>query len=210
MRWFAFILVGLALSVRPLAAAAPMSGDSLDAGLLDDTRLGGPVLTSPPSSEPVTTVRVAPPPAAPARPLSANPLWSIPLKQLSNTRDRPVFSPSRRPPPEVAAEPVAARPPPPPRKREVQPPPLSLVGTIAGDEEGFGIFVDQSTKASLRLKIGEDFQGWTLSSIRGRDVTMEKDGQGAVLSLPQPGSDSDGEVHLIPVSATRTPVATGR
>src|SRR5215813_8008992 len=28
-----------------------------------------------------------------------NPLWSIPVKTLAATRDRPIFSPSRRPPP---------------------------------------------------------------------------------------------------------------
>jgi general secretion pathway protein N len=203
--------LGLALSVQSTAVAAPdASGDALDAGLLDDTRLGGPVLTSPPPSEPVTTVRVVPPQAAPARPLSANPLWGIPLTQLSNTRERPVFSPSRRPPPMAVAEPVVHRQPPPPRKKEVEPPQLSLVGTIAGDDEGFGIFLDQSNNAALRLKVGEDFQGWRLSAIRGREVTMEKDEQGAVLTLPPPGGEGSGEVHLVPVSTIRTPLVMRR
>jgi general secretion pathway protein N len=100
------------------------------------------------------------------------------------------------------------RPPPLPSKTEVEPPQLSLVGTIAGDGESFGIFLDQSTKAARRLKIGEDFQGWTLRAISGREVTMEKDEQGAVLSLPAPGSEASGDVHLVPVSTTRTPLAT--
>jgi general secretion pathway protein N len=207
----AFGFLGLALSVQSIAVAAPdATGDALDAGLLDDTRLGGPVLTSPPPSEPVTTVRAVPPQAAPVRPLSANPLWAIPLTQLSNTRERPVFSPSRRPPPVAVAEPVASRPPPPPRKKEIEPPQLSLVGTIAGDDEGFGIFLDQSTNAALRLKVGEDFQGWRLSAIRGREVTMEKDEQGAVLTLPPPGGEGGGEVQLVPVSTIRTPRVTRR
>jgi hypothetical protein len=207
----ALSFLGFALSVHSMAAAAPdTSGDALDAGLLDDTRLGGPVLTSPPPSEPVTTVRAVPPQAAPARPLSANPLWGIPLTQLSNTRERPVFSPSRRPPPVAVAEPVVTRQPPPPRKKEVEPPQLSLVGTIAGDDEGFGIFLDQSTNAALRLKVGEDFQGWRLSAIHGREVTMEKDERRVVLTLPPPGSEGGGEVHLVPVSTIRTPLVTRR
>ncbi|MGX9431381.1 MULTISPECIES: hypothetical protein [Bradyrhizobium] len=206
----AVIVMSFALSVQSMAAATPdASGDALDAGLLDDTRLGGPVLTSPPPSEPVTTVRAVPPPAAPVRQLSANPLWGIPLTQLSNTRERPVFSPSRRPPPVAVAEPVVTKPPP-PRKKEVEPPQLSLVGTIAGDDEGFGIFLDQSTNAALRLKVGEDFQGWKLSAIRGREVTMEKDEQGAVLTLPPPGGEGGGEVHLVPVSTIRTPLVRRR
>ncbi len=156
-------------------------------------------MVAPAAAEPVTTVRVVPPPAAPARTPSANPLWGIPLTQLSGTRDRPIFSPSRRPPPAaIAAEPAVVRPP--PRKKEIQPPQLALVGTIASGDEGFGIFIDQSTKAALRLKVGEDFQGWKLLAIRGREVTMAKDERSAVLTLPQPGGQ-DGEVRLVPVSA---------
>ncbi|MCC8936135.1 hypothetical protein H8A99_06390 [Bradyrhizobium sp. Arg68] len=209
MRCVAAIAVLWAISVHPAAAAVPdRPGDALDAGLPDDTRLGGPALTSPPPSEPVTSVRVAPTPAPTPRPLSANPLWAIPLKTLPNTRDRPVFSPSRRPPPAVVAEPAAAKPsPPPPRWVEIEPPPLSLVGTIAGGDESFGIFLDQSTKAALRLRIGDDFQGWKLRTVNGREATMQKDEQGALLTLPPPGSDSGGEVSLVPVSTTRTPLA---
>ena len=87
-----------------------------------------------------------------------------------------------------------------PRKKEIEPPQLSLVGTIASIDEGFGIFIDQSTKAAVRLKVGEDHQGWKLRQIRGREVTMEKDDRSAVLTLPQPGGQ-DGEVRLVPVSA---------
>ncbi|MBR0696470.1 hypothetical protein [Bradyrhizobium lablabi] len=201
-RFLTVLAVGsLSLQSAPAAVTDP-SGDALDAGLLDDTRLGGPVLTSPQPSEPVTTVR-APPPQEPAaaRPLSANPLWAIPLAKLSNTRDRPVFSPSRRPPPPAVAEaPVVSRPPS-PRKAEAEPPQLSLVGTIAGDDESFGIFLDQSSKAALRLKIGEDFQGWTLRTIQGREVTMVKDEQGAVMTMPAPGREGSGEVRLVPITA---------
>ena len=98
---------------------------------------------------------------------------------------------------------------PPPRK--IEPPQLSLVGTIASDDEGFGIFLDQSTKAALRLKLGENHQGWKLRAIRGREVTMEKDGHAAVLTLPQPGgAQSSGAVRLLPVSAIGSTAATQR
>ncbi|WLA82079.1 hypothetical protein [Bradyrhizobium elkanii] len=212
MRRFAATIVLLAVSAYSAPAAVPApSGDALDAGMLDDTRLGGPVLSSPPPSEPATSVRVAPSPVPTPRPLSANPLWGIPLKTLSNTRDRPVFSPSRRPPPAVVAEPEVSKPAPaPPRKVAIEPPPLSLVGTIAGDDESFGIFLDQSTKTALRLKIGDDFQGWKLRTINGREVTMQKDDQGAVLTLPQPGADESGDVRLVPVSTERKPLAARR
>jgi hypothetical protein len=193
--------MSMGLSIFGAARSATAPGDALDAGIADESRLAAPSAGASAPAEPVTTVRVVAPAAPPARALSANPLWAIPLTQLSGTRDRPIFSPSRRPAPVVAdTEPVVANPP--PRKKEIQPPPLSLVGTIASDDESFGIFIDQSTKTALRLKVGEDYQGWKLLKIRGREVTMQKDQQAAVLTLPQPGGgQSDGEVHLVPVSA---------
>jgi hypothetical protein len=95
------------------------------------------------------------------------------------------------------------------RKKEPELPQLALVGTIASDEEGFGIFLDQSTKTALRLKVGEDYQGWKLRAIQGREVTMEKDQQAAVLTLPLPGAGQPGgEVRLLPASAAKMPLAT--
>ena len=47
--------------------------------------------------------------------VSANPLWAIPMSSLAATRNRPLFTPSRRPPaPVVANAPPPLRPPPPP------------------------------------------------------------------------------------------------
>jgi hypothetical protein len=200
MRRVTICLALSALSILNAARSTTAPGDALDAGIADDVRVAAPPPGSATPAEPITTVRVVAQTATPAGILSANPLWAIPLTQLSGTRDRPIFSPSRRPAPAVAAaEPVAARP---PRRKEIEPPPLSLVGTIASDDESFGIFVDQSTKAALRLKVGEDYQGWKLSRIRGREVIMEKDQQAAVLTLPQPGGgQSGGGVRLVPVSA---------
>jgi hypothetical protein len=190
-----------------VAATGVMSSDALDAEL-PDLRIAAPPL-SPSAVDPVTTVRVAPPRAAAERAPSANPLWGIPLTQLSGTRDRPIFSRSRRPArPAVAAEEAAVRLPPP--MKEIAPPPLSLVGTIASDDESYGIFLDQSTKASLRLRVGEDYQGWKLRAIQGREVTIEKDQQGVLLTLPEPGGSSSGEVQLIPMTASKMPAVRDR
>jgi general secretion pathway protein N len=206
-----FIGAALLLLSLHAAAAAKSTGsdDVLDAGLPDDARAAGsPAVTAVPAVPPVTAVRVvAPPTVAPAeRALSANPLWAIPLTQLSTTRERPIFSPSRRPPPAaVAAESTIVKAPA-VRKREPEVPQLALVGTIASDEEGFGIFLDQSTKGALRLKVGEEYQGWKLRAIRGREVTMEKDQRAAVLTLPPLGAaQPGGEVRLLPASAERIP-----
>lgn len=199
-RRLAISLILLALSAHGAVPATP-ANDALDNGMTDDVRLAGPSKVAPIPAEPVTTVRVVTPPAPPVRTPSANPLWGIPLAELSGTRERPIFSASRRPPP-VAAVAETAPVKPTPRKKEIEPPQLSLVGTIASIDEGFGIFIDQSSKAAVRLKVGDDHQGWKLRQIRGREVTMEKDDRSAVLTLPQPGGQSS-EVRLLPVNAVR-------
>ena len=85
-------------------------------------------------------------------------------------------------------------------------PQLSLVGTVGGGEESFGIFVDPNTKAALRLKIGEDYQGWKLRSVQGREVMLERDMQSAVLSLPQPGIAAPGIVRGQAENAAQQPL----
>jgi hypothetical protein len=214
MRTFTIGVALLSLAAHGASAlTSAASNEALDADLTDDARTAGP-RAAPAAPIPAAAPAAVPSSAAPAsqRALSPNPLWAIPLAQLSGTRDRPIFSPSRRPvPAAVAAEPVVAKAAPPPRKRQSEPPPLSLVGTIASGDEGFGIFLDSSTKAALRLKLGEDYQGWKLLFIRGREVTMEKDQQAAVLSLPQAGATSaGGAARLLPASAVKLPSATPR
>jgi hypothetical protein len=118
---------------------------------------------------------------------SANPLWTIPLGSLTATRERPLFSPSRRPPPPV----VVARappppPPPPPKPAELEKPQLSLVGTILGENwERIGLFVNPADRKAVRLKLGEDHKGWILRAVRAREVVLVKGQQSAVLELPQ-------------------------
>jgi len=176
-------------SAHALAATAGAARDRPDIELAEDGRAASPMpsaLWSQPAPEPAKVV-TAPPPPAPAQPLSANPLWAIPLTALSGTRDRPIFSATRRPPAPAAAPAAAPKVAAAPKPRERERPQLNLVGTIAGGDEGFGIFLDQSTKAALRLKVGEDYQGWKLRSVQGREATLEKDQQVFTLELPQPG-----------------------
>jgi hypothetical protein len=131
------------------------------------------------------------PPATPNAPaaertLSANPLWEMPLKQFSVTRERPIFLPSRRPPTPPASIVTVAKVVV-PKPKEPEQPQLSLVGTISGDDAKFGIFVDQATKNVLRLKVGEDFQGWQLRSVQAREASFQKNQLTFVVALPQPG-----------------------
>jgi len=129
-------------------------------------------------------------PPAPA----GNPLWKLPLTELSSTRERPIFSPSRRPPsppptPTYVA-PVTVRPSVKPPESER--PAVSLLGTVIGTDVHIGVFLETATKNVVRLRVGEDHQYWVLRLITAREVTLVKDSGQTVLKLPAPGEDSDG------------------
>jgi hypothetical protein len=188
-----FVLAGLAR-----AAIAPTTSNEQITDTAGTVLAGeAPAMTTQP--EPVI-----PPPASgpflassePA-PKGPNPLWAIPLSGLTATRDRPIFSASRRPPP-AAVVPVAAIRAPPPRPTEPEKPRLALVGTIVGEADGFGIFVDQTSKAALRLKPGEEHNGWTLRSLRSREATLEKDQLTAIVTMPPPGKGSEADIPMTP------------
>jgi general secretion pathway protein N len=110
-----------------------------------------------------------------------NPLWGISIESLHVTRERPLFSPSRRPPmPVVNAPPVkpvevAARPP------ETT---FNLLGIVSGTGEGYAVFINNTTHGIVRLKTGEGEDGWVLRSVNGREAVLEKDHRTQVIELP--------------------------
>ena len=120
---------------------------------------------------------------------TGNPLWGVPLSALTATRERPLFTPSRRAPAPAVAGPVAAAPapPPPPPPAEPERPQLVLVGAIANGSEGIAVFLDQATNNVIRLRTGQDHSGWVLRSVKGREATLQKDQQTTTLTLPVPG-----------------------
>jgi hypothetical protein len=156
------------------------------------------------TAQPETVIPPAAPlPSSEPAPTSANPLWAIPLSVLTATRERPIFTASRRPPAPAVAPVIIVRAPPPPPPREPEKPRLALVGTIVGGPDGFGIFIDQASRSALRLKLGEQHDGWILRSVQGREVTLEKDQQTAVIAMPLPGKGSEGEPQAPPPAPAR-------
>lgn len=191
------LLIGLLLigNAEALAANTPLTVDAQTVvpggGDLFAPRQADP---APVAAAPAAVTPVGAPPAAAATALSVehitsgNPLWSIPMVRLSATRDQPLFAPSRRPAPrpELLARPAPApvvAPPPPP---EPEKPQLSLLGTVAGSGERIGLFIDSTSKAVLRLKRGENHQGWTLRAVRPRQVELAKGLDNTVLEMPSP------------------------
>ena len=147
---------------------------------------------SPPSPGNVRTAARTPDTAVERSPSAGNPLWALALKQLSTTRDRPIFSPSRRPPPPATptyVAPVAVRQP--AKPAEPERPAITLLGTIIGTDDRIGVFVETSTQNFVRLRVGDDHEGWVLRLIKAREVTLVRDrDQVAVLELPPPGESA--------------------
>ena len=125
-----------------------------------------------------------PTPTKPERTTFGNPLWGIALGSLSVTRERPIFSASRRGPAVAVSVPRSE-----PVKPIVRPPEpehlnLTLVGTVVSEAESIGVFLDQSTHIFIRLRAGEEHSGWIVRSIKGRKASLEKNSRTETLSLP--------------------------
>jgi general secretion pathway protein N len=78
-----------------------------------------------------------------------------------------------------------APPPPPPKAPERLA--ILLVGTVASASKAIGVFIETATRNAVRLRIGDDHEGWVLRSLKGRDATLKKGSDTAVLELPPAG-----------------------
>jgi hypothetical protein len=107
-----------------------------------------------------------------------NPLEAQPLDRLLATRERPLFSPTRRPtppppPPPPEAAPVAVVP---------QLPNVQLFGIVV-DDEGARAIVRSGAEKVDRVQIGDDIGGWKVSQIEGRRLVLSLDGRFATFTL---------------------------
>jgi len=143
-----------------------------------------------------------PVPTSPAPPAQGNLLWQVPLADLSATRERPIFSPSRRPPaPLVATVAKPASPVPPNPQR----PPLTLVGTIVGETTRIGVFIEENTHNMVRLPIGAGHEGWILRLVTARGVRLEKSDQAVTLTLRPDDLVLTKDAEEIPVAEAIPP-----
>jgi hypothetical protein len=114
-----------------------------------------------------------------------NPLWVIPISKLSATRDRPLFSVSRRPrTPAVAAAP--ALPPATAKSVALELPPFTLVGTIIGENGRIALFFEGTSKTAKGVRQGEGLSGWILRSVQFRSAVLEGGGRMVTIDLPKP------------------------
>lgn len=184
--------VGLSVGVFLLGKIVQVTAQPIDNDPLDRNALSGVIMDAPSAVGAKSPVPAPPPMAQPER--GGNPLRGTPIERLAATRERPIFSPSRRPPPIVAAAPYV----PPRSPAKPASPQLTLLGTVLGSAEdtrtasaadGIGVFLDEANNAVVRLKTGDYHNGWLLRSVQGREATLQKDRETVVLALPTRGTE---------------------
>jgi general secretion pathway protein N len=139
---------------------------------------------------------------------TGNPLWSIPLSALSATRERPIFSASRRPPQAAVVAPTAQVSAPAPPKAAPQRPPLALIGAVVGEGDAIAIFLDQTSQKVIRLRQGESLAGWELSAVQPREVMLKQAERTEILALPQADDRRRGPGATVASEAAGAPGLT--
>jgi len=109
----------------------------------------------------------------------ANPLAVHALDQLTVTRERPLFSPSRRPPPPPPA-PVAA-----PRvePKPIDPPAIVLLGIVSEDGEARAVLRNGTSSKVVRARMGDVVESWTVTLIEARRLVLSHDDRTASYAL---------------------------
>jgi general secretion pathway protein N len=98
-----------------------------------------------------------------------NPLAARPLDLLSDTRDRPLFSPHRRPPPPPAPPPVRVVAPAPP----APPPSIGLMAILTDD--GVPLAVVRTSEKAIHARVGDEIAGWKVTQIEPRRLVLASD-----------------------------------
>lgn len=104
---------------------------------------------------------------------ATTPLASQPLESLSATRERPLFSPTRRPPPPPPVNVQGPPPPPPPPP----PPDVALFGIVMDGENARAIIRASPSDKVTRVGIGDDVGGWKVAQIDARKLVLMLDGR---------------------------------
>ncbi|MCA6120293.1 hypothetical protein J6500_00015 [Bradyrhizobium sp. WSM 1704] len=101
--------------------------------------------------------------------LANNPVELQPLQQLSATKDKPLFSPTRRPPPKPVAPVARQEPPPPP----APPPSVVVLGIVSENGGGRAAIRTAGTSDKVvRVRTGDDVDGWKVERIEPRRLVL--------------------------------------
>ena len=117
--------------------------------------------------------------------VSDNPVAEVPLDRLSDTRDRPLFSRSRRPlaPPAPAA--IAARVEPQPLPL-LPPPGVALFGIVVGPQGARAYIATGAADRIIGVRLGDDVSGWTVTAITQSNLVLSRAERSATFTLFSP------------------------
>lgn len=118
-------------------------------------------------------------------------------------RERPLFSPDRRPPaPPIVEQTLPAEPAPPPPPEPVQViagPAWTLIGVVRSDKVQSALFTAQGEPEPFSIRMGESRDNWTLHSLGRFDVVLRNGDNQANIRFPDndsptgsPAAFSDG------------------
>jgi hypothetical protein len=163
---------------RPIIAVTALGLTLALGSALTGVRAQTPPQTRTPQTKDQTQVQTT---TGPASPLAA-----YPLDRLSATRERPLFSPGRRPPARPPAPIIAAAPPPPPPK-------LILFGIVMDADEARAVVGVGTADKTRRVRIGDDIGGWKVTQIEERQLVLSLDDRSATFTLFNGGHAGPGE-----------------
>ena len=133
-----------------------------------------------------------------------SPLWAVTLDQLPATRDRPLFSSSRRPPARPQPPRVAAVPPPAPR----QPPSVVLLGIVTDADGTWALIRAGGADKITPARLGDEIAGWKVSEIETRRLVLSSDDRSvsfALFARTGGASDSGAKKPADSAPVVRTP-----
>jgi hypothetical protein len=110
----------------------------------------------------------------------AAPIAAIPLESLAATRERPLFSPSRRPQLPPPPPPVAQAAPPPPAAAA---PSVVLVGIVLDNDRARAVLRVGPDNKVMRVEIGDDVGGWKVSQIEGQHLVVSLGDRSATFTM---------------------------
>jgi hypothetical protein len=96
-----------------------------------------------------------------------NPLAAHSLNEFTATRDRPLFTPSRRPPAVLTAVRDVAPPAPPPN--------LTLFGILIGTDGPSAIVRGAPSEKVVHVRVGDQIDGWKIARIGERQIVLSRD-----------------------------------
>jgi general secretion pathway protein N len=140
--------------------------------------------------------------------VSGNPVAVVRLDRLSDTRDRPLFSPSRRPLSPPATPAIAARVERAPQALSLPSPPgVALFGIVVGEQGARAFIAMGVANEIIGVRPGDDISGWTVSAITQRNLVLSRAEQSATFTLFSPDNVSQARQPNAAASnlrATRT------